>query len=218
MNTMINHHPDARILNEFCAGALPLAPSVCVSVHLHFCARCKRQCDQLQQIGAEMFDRLSPRDVDEQALERLLQRLDEAPPLSYESTGAGRGGPALVQRLMHGDYEDLEWKRINASLQIAHLHTGDTQHEFALYHIKAGGSIPRHTHRCTELIQILEGGFSDEQGIYHRGDFIESDASDEHTPTAFQSEDCICIGVLDAPIRFKPWRYRLLNPFLRLRV
>ena len=42
------------------------------------------------------------------------------------------------------------------------------------------------------------------------------DASAEHTPTASKSADCICVGVLDAPIRFTGWPMRPLNPFLRL--
>ena len=63
---------------------------------------------------------------------------------------------------------------------------------------------------------MLEGSFSDEEGVYQQGDFLMRDAGDEHTPTASRTSDCICIGVLDAPIRFKPWNYRLLNPFLQL--
>jgi putative transcriptional regulator len=42
------------------------------------------------------------------------------------------------------------------------------------------------------------------------------DAHDVHTPTAAQTGDCICVGVLDAPVRFTPWNYRILNPFLKI--
>jgi putative transcriptional regulator len=213
---MINHHPDARILNEFVAGSLPLAQSACVSVHLHFCEYCQRQTRQLQELGSLMFDRLSPQQVDDSLLESVMGRLDEEPPLEYAQDASSDGGPVLVQRLMNGDYEDLEWKRMNAALQISRLRTGDPEHEFALYHIKAGGSIPKHTHRGTELTLVLEGSFSDEEGVYQQGDFLLRDGEHTHTPTAAQSTDCICIGVLDAPIRFTPWNYRLLNPFLRL--
>lgn len=215
-NTMINHHPDIRILSEYSSGSLSLAQSTCVSVHLHFCESCQRQYKQLQQVGGAMFDRLPPQQVDGSALDQVLSRLDEEPALTFSREAANDGRPPLVERLMQGDYEDLEWKRMNAALQISRLRTGDPDNEFALYHIKAGGSIPKHTHRGTELTLVLEGSFSDEQGVYQQGDFIERDAADVHTPTAAQSTDCICIGVLDAPIRFKPWNYRVLNPFLKL--
>ena len=216
MNTTVKHHPDSRILNEFASGSLPLAQSACVSVHLHFCDHCRRQVQQLQQVGAELFDSLEPETIDDSLLDSLFDRLDDDAPLTYSHNPSEGEGPVLVQRLMTGDYEDLEWKRVNGALQIAHLRTGDPQHEFALYHIKAGRSIPKHTHRGTELTLVLEGSFSDEEGVYQQGDFLIRDAEDVHTPMASQTADCICIGVLDAPIRFKPWNYRVLNPFLRL--
>ena len=42
------------------------------------------------------------------------------------------------------------------------------------------------------------------------------DAQHAHTPTAAQDADCVCIGVLDAPIQFTGWKHRMLNPFLKL--
>jgi putative transcriptional regulator len=213
---MVTHHPDIRLLSEFAAGSLPLAQSACISVHLHFCDHCRRQLKSLQQVGAEIFEAMEPIEVDDSLLDSLFEQLDDEPPLSYHSRANRNEGPVLVQRLMSGDYEDLTWQRINSALQIARLRTGDPEHEFALYHIKAGGSIPRHAHRGTELTLVLEGSFSDEEGVYQQGDFLIRDAGDEHTPTASKTADCICIGVLDAPIKFKPWNYRLLNPLLQL--
>lgn len=216
---MVNFHPDTRLLNDFSAGSLPLAQSVCVSMHLGYCEQCQRQSKQLQQIGAGMFEKLQPADVGEDLLESVMARLDEAPPLSYASGGDTLDlddHPALLQRLMKGDYADLEWRSIGSALQISHLQTGDPAHELALYHIKAGGSIPEHTHRGTELTLVMEGSFSDEDGVYQQGDFLIRAAEHKHSPTAAQAADCICIGVLDAPIRFTQWNYRPLNPFLRL--
>ncbi|MFT5482457.1 MAG: putative transcriptional regulator [Halieaceae bacterium] len=217
---MISYHPDSRLLTEYSAGSLALAQSVCVSLHLGYCEQCQRQARQLQQVGASFFENLSPEPVDEKMLDSILSRLDEPAPLSYETTSEPHHSPGvkppLVQRLMKGDYEDLNWKRIGSAVQISHLKTGDVDNEFALYHIKAGRSVPQHTHRGTELTLVLEGSFSDEEGIYQVGDFLIRDAKDIHTPTATQSADCICIGVLDAPIRFTRWNYWLLNPFMRL--
>jgi putative transcriptional regulator len=217
MNAMITHHPDARLLNEFSAGSLPLAQSTCVSIHLDYCDHCKRQYGQLQQMGAAMFDRLVPSQVDDSLLQSVMARLDEPTPLVHELQPVAQDEtPALMQRLMAGDYAELPWKKMTSSLQVTHLKTGDPEHEFALYHIKAGGSVPQHTHRGTELTLVLEGSFSDEEGVYQQGDFLIRDAEHVHTPTAAQSADCICIGVLDAPIRFTGWKHRVLNPFLRL--
>lgn len=212
---MINNHPDTRILNEFAAGSLPLAQSTCVSLHLNYCEKCQRNSEQLQQLGASLFEQLAPTPVDDSLLDAVMSRLDEEPPLSYGGDDAGSEVyPSLLQRLMSGNYDELEWKRVTSGLQISRLRTGDSENEFALYHINAGASIPRHTHRGTELTLVLEGSFSDEAGVYQQGDFLIRDAEHVHTPTAAQTSDCICIGVLDAPIRFTGWKHRVLNPFL----
>ncbi|MCB1847890.1 MAG: cupin domain-containing protein, partial [Halieaceae bacterium] len=141
------------------------------------------------------------------------------PPLSYANARRETAGrtPAILQRLMSGDFSDLAWKKITSSLSISYLKTGDPNYEFALYHIKAGGRIPEHTHRGSEMTLVLEGGFSDADGSYHQGDFLLREPSDVHAPTAVQSEDCICLAVLDAPLKFTSWKYRWMNPFLQLR-
>jgi putative transcriptional regulator len=212
---MVNHHPDTRLLNEFASGTLPLAQSLCVSLHLKYCEQCQRNHQHLEQLGAAMFEVQTTEAVDNALLDSVLARLDEPTPLTYATEqAAGTAYPAVVQRLMAGNFEELEWKRITSSLKISRLKTGDREHEFALYHIKAGGSIPKHTHRGIELTQVLQGSFSDENGVYLEGDFLMRDAQQTHTPTASQSADCICIGVLDAPIKFTNWKYRPLNPFL----
>jgi putative transcriptional regulator len=107
-------------------------------------------------------------------------------------------------------------EKITKTLSISYLKTGDPNYEFALYQIKAGGKIPEHTHRGTEMTLVLEGGFSDSEGSYDQGDFIFRQATDVHAPTALQSEDCICLAVLDAPLKFTNWKYRWMNPFVQL--
>ena len=74
---MITHHPDTQLLNEFTAGTLNLAQSACVSLHLNYCEECRRQTQRLQQVGAAMFDRLPPQQIDASMLDSLMARLDE---------------------------------------------------------------------------------------------------------------------------------------------
>jgi putative transcriptional regulator len=214
---MANYHPDTRLLNEYASGTLPLAQSVCVSLHLNYCDQCQRAHQRLQQLGSALFEDLSPQQVDDSLLRSVMSRLDEEPePLSYQKAEAQDAPPPLIQRLMKGDYKDLDWQKVSSDVRISRLRTGDVDNEFALYHINAGASIPQHTHKGTELTLVLEGGFSDEEGSYEVGDFVMRDAEQQHTPTAMQDRDCICIGVLDAPIKFTDWKYRVVNPFLKL--
>ncbi len=214
---MAKYHPELDLLTEHAAGNLPLAQAACVSAHMNYCEQCRRASGQLQDLGAVLFDALPGEPVSDVQLEAVLARLDDEPPLSYARSSSSSGTPAILQRLMSGDFTDLSWKKITRSLRISYLKTGDPNFEFALYHIKAGGRIPEHTHQGSEMTLILEGGFSDADGSYHKGDFILREPSDVHAPTAVQSEDCICLAVLDAPLKFTGWKYRWMNPFLQLR-
>jgi putative transcriptional regulator len=215
---MATFHPELDLLTEYTAGNLPLAQAACVSAHMNYCDQCQRTASQLQDLGAVMFDALQGEPVGDAQLDAVLARLDDVPPLSYAKpeTGAVGRTPAILQRLMSGDFSDLTWKKITKTLSISYLKTGDPNYEFALYHIKAGGKIPEHTHRGSEMTLVLEGGFSDAEGSYDQGDFIFRQATDVHAPTALQSEDCICLAVLDAPLKFTSWKYRWMNPFVQL--
>ena len=216
---MAKFHPGLDLLTEHAAGILPLAQSACVAAHLNSCERCQRTVGQLQEVGSSLFGELDPAPVGESVLDSVLARLDETPPLSFARPAEYEAGrtPAILQRLMAGDFTELVWKKITESLRISYLKTGDPKYEFALYHIKAGGKIPDHDHRGSEMTLVLQGGFSDANGSYHEGDFIYRTEDDTHAPTALQSEDCICLAVLDAPLKFTGWKYRWMNPFLQLR-
>lgn len=84
-----------------------------------------------------------------------------------------------------------------------------------LVRIRAGHAAPRHTHTGTELTVVLAGGFHDEFGRYRRGDVLYHDATVDHQPVADPGEDCLCLSVLDAPLRLTGPLGRMLNPFLR---
>ena len=95
------------------------------------------------------------------------------------------------------------------------LATGDRRCETTLYHIRAGGSLPLHGHRGSEITVVLRGAFSDNAGVYHNGDFIVRGSDDFHAPTATLDDDCLCIAVLDQPVRFSGLM-RIVNPLIRI--
>lgn len=215
---MVKHHPELDLLTEHAAGTLSLAQSACISAHLSYCDDCSRAVSQLQEVGAAMFETLDPAPVGDALLDKVLARLDDAVPLSYPAPQRNPqdATPALLRRLMAGDFSDLVWKKVTHTLRTTLIKTGDPQFEFSLLHIKAGGEIPAHDHHGSEMTLVLQGGFSDGSGSYNAGDFIYRHSDDVHAPRAFDDEDCICLAVLDAPLRFTGWKYRWMNPFLRL--
>jgi putative transcriptional regulator len=215
---MVRHHPSTDFLTEHAAGVLPVAQSACVAAHLSYCQRCRHLTERLEDVGGSHFEQLDPAPVGDSVLDRVLARLEDPEPLRYARNEASDTQlPGLLDRLINGDYADLVWKRVTQSLSISYLKTGDPQHEFALYRIAAGGRIPEHTHGGSEMTLVLQGGFADESGEYHPGDFLVREGWDKHTPVALEGEECICLAVLDAPLRFTRLRHRWLNPLLKVR-
>ncbi len=214
---MAKHHPSNDFLVEHTAGSLPVAQAACISAHLSYCERCRRVDNQLRTLGGAMLERLEPETVSEALLDNVLARLEDPAPLTYSDQTIRTELPGLLERLINKDFSQLVWKRVTRALSVSYLSTGDTNHEFALLRIAEGGRIPEHTHGGNEMTLVLEGGFSDGRDSYHPGDFIFRSSEDKHAPVALDGEDCICLTVLDAPLRFTSWQHRWLNPFLKLR-
>jgi putative transcriptional regulator len=197
---MVQHHPPTDFLTEYAAGVLPVAQSACVAAHLSYCQRCRQLTERLEDVGGAHFEQLDPQPVGDSILDRVLARLDDPEPLRYaRSEASDTQLPGLLDRLINGDYADLVWKRVTQSLSISYLKTGD----------------PSTSLRCIALLRWpysrahswwqrddagLQGGFADESGEYHPGDFLVREGWDKHTPVALEGEECICLAVLDAPL------------------
>lgn len=220
---MIKHHPNPNILAEYAAGTLGFAQSIAVSAHLHFCSQCRHQVHSLEQLGGALFQEEPPSnhyDVSDAVFEQVMQTIDsdsatparrkqDSPPPSLSEL------PPIVANLV-GSAKALTWKSLSRSLQIATIKTGQHQCEVSLHKISAGGKVMSHDHRGMEYTLVLKGSFSDEDGVYQVGDFLLRQPGEEHTPAAASNRDCICLTVVEGPVRFTGWLSRLLNPFLKI--
>ena len=213
---MIKHHPDVNLLVDYVSGNLSPAKAACISAHNSYCGICRKTTFQLETLGAELFKDLESPPVPNSTFDSVLSRLENSPPSQSQLVNSKEESfPLVLKKLMSKEFEDLEWRKVTNALSVSHLHTGDLSHECALYQIAAGGKIPEHDHKGAEMTVVISGGFSDRQGVYHKGDFIFREKDQIHAPTALESEDCICLAVSDAPLRFTDWKYRWMNPFLR---
>lgn len=115
----------------------------------------------------------------------------------------------LLQLLEQGD-PSLPWKLLVPGIQQIMLPCGDSY--FRLLKIAPGVSIPLHTHTGSELTLILQGS-CDEMGRFCLGDVADLDPDVEHQPITDRAEACICLVVIDAPLQFKGFLPKLLQPF-----
>ncbi len=211
-----NNHPADELMAAFSAGSLPLSQALCVSAHLEHCPSCNRKLRRLNRLGSTLMQKLKPAPASAELKAKLLDRLDslvdEEP---ATQTGADPSVPRCLHQFVSNNYDSLDWKRISSDIQRVELCRDSNGARVELLKIRPGGSVVTHTHLGDEYTVILEGSFSDEQGLYRRGDFVYRDENDCHTPVATQDRDCICLAVTEGPVQFTGFFSRLLNPFIR---
>ncbi|HMW73459.1 MAG TPA: ChrR family anti-sigma-E factor, partial [Cellvibrionaceae bacterium] len=213
---MISHHPDSNLLVEFANGSCDWALGILINTHLQHCRHCRSQVQQLEQLGSALLTAGPKVSVDDACLEKLLRRIDETPATAAAvetKTSQTPGLPPVVQRLIK---PGARWQKISKHLKQQRLKTGQNKYEVALQSIKSGGQVSRHDHRGLEYTVVLQGSFSDAEGIYCTGDFVLRQPGQAHKPTASQNEDCLCLTAVEQPVRLTHWLGRMLNPFLRI--
>ena len=220
MNANPQYHPDQFLLQDYAAGDVPGAIALTLSVHLEYCARCRADAAELARVGGQLLGTLDPVPVNDDAFERLMERI-EAAPVPAASRGAvpvraSRDGlPRALASLMPQGLDALEWNRVG-KLRSTRLRFGDRQREVGLQHISAGGRVLEHGHCGNEITVVLRGHFSDADGRYQPGDFLLRTPEHVHRPMAAADEDCLCLAVLDAPLRFNGLLGAVANRFMRI--
>ena len=215
---MINRHPESDLLVEYVSGSLSVAPCISVTTHLQYCKQCSDSVESLGEIGGELLTTAEAVPVSDELFDRVITSLDslvkEEPsdePQRQCSDTISAELPEFVQRLLPDG--ELDWRRLSPSLKVARISVGEEKYELALHRIDAGGKAPEHDHLGKEITVVLTGSFSDEDGVYQPGDFLVREAGDTHRPFAARNQECICLSVLEAPIRLTGIK-RVLNPFL----
>ncbi|MDF1691853.1 MAG: ChrR family anti-sigma-E factor [Zhongshania sp.] len=219
--SQIEHHPTQETLLSYAAGSLPASLALVVGCHLQYCQQCRSGVSAGEALGAGLMVALSPQALSSRARESVLARLDEQgadefiqEPKSVLVSRPQGSVPRLLQGLLQQDNLDaLPWKRtIAPGLKQIVLNCGEG--DVRLLRISAGKKMPVHSHGGSELTMILRGGYSDNVGKFNMGDVADLESSVEHQPMADSDEDCICLAGMDAPLVFKGWLARLIQPIV----
>jgi putative transcriptional regulator len=211
---MANYHPTDELLMAFSAGQLPNALGLMLACHIEHCPDCQRKMHQFNELGGNILDSLEPLALDEGAIGKLLERLDDPEPV-VEKVESLPGIPRPLQRFIPAHYDNLAWQGMSSSLKEFTLEIDDDRYTTKLFRIAAGKQLPEHTHKGNEFTLVMKGSFSDKSCNYHAGDFVLADTSTRHQPQAANDGDCICLAVMDAPLKLTGTFGRMLNPFMR---
>ena len=202
----------------YAAGTLPEAFGLMVATHVSLCDTCRAEMESYDSLGGEILD--APVDGDIQldagslaATMALISGgpVDEVPRPQHKAGTL----PAPLQDYVGGDLDAIKWKPMGLGVKQAILPTSSEASARLLF-IPAGAAMPDHSHKGTEMTMVLQGAFQDEDDYFARGDVEIADSDMHHTPVADIHEDCICLAVTDAPLKFRGLIPKLAQPFLRI--
>jgi len=215
---MIRHHPSPELLLDYAAGALDEAVALVVAGHVALCPECRARVRALEAVGGALLEAVTPVAVSEDLRARTLAALD-APHGRGTAVAAPRirdlALPAPVRERLDRPLDELPWKRVGSFYEEYVLPVGARGCRVSLLRIPPGRALPEHDHRGHEYTLVLAGSYADEEGVFRRGDFDAKESGHAHRPVAGDGEPCLCLVVLDAPVRLRGM-LRVLNPFLRI--
>lgn len=217
------HHLSDDLLTAYAAGTLDEATSLVVATHLTYCPECRARAAMLDAVGGSLLNSLNPSALATDALDSVFARLEsDTPAESRTATPAAAPAndnpvlPRALQSYFGGDADSVAWKKLGMGVETAEVSLADTDKRVFLLKVPAGKAIPDHTHDGEEFVVVLQGAFTDVIGRFGRGDVAHSDHSIDHRPHAEDGEDCICLVVVDAPIRMTGPLGKVLNLFVSL--
>ena len=219
---MITHHPEAELLLDYAAGSLSMPVSLVVASHACLCTNCRDLVERMEDVGGAFLQELEPAAVEEDLLATTLAKLDDdGNQVELLSTrndfdeATRKLIPAPIRRYLTGNIGELKWRWQSPALRENRLSIENSGYRASLFRLAPSASPPEHGHTGNEYTLVLAGSFTENDRVYGAGDFAHYDGSDVHVQTADASVGCVCLTVLDAPVRLMGPIGRLLNPFLR---
>jgi len=218
---MIAHHTSETLLLQYASGSLDEASSVLVATHLALCPGCRAIVRDAEALAGAMLEDEAPEAMSEASLQAVLQRASrrespavrERPQPGFADLAAGANLPEPLRGYVGDALRRRPWRPVAPGLRQLVLATSD-QATARLFYLSPGTKVPVHSHRGQELTMVLQGSYSDECGTFARGDVAELDEAVTHQPVVSMEGDCVALAVTGAPLRFRSWAVRLVQPLL----
>ncbi|MFT5459077.1 MAG: putative transcriptional regulator [Myxococcota bacterium] len=206
-----SHHSPDTVLAEYALGTASPALALMVATHLTLCPTCRARVEALEAIGGRMLEDEAETALQPGEIDALMALLDGPPPAEKEpgpSDPAGVFPRPLVRYIGGVDAQRWQWRLPSVRAVDVPAESADTL-PLRVVRLNRGYRLPVHDHAGVERAVILAGGWEDQTGEYHRGDFFYADTElREHDQRCFPDEDCILLVLNDAAIVPR-------NPFIR---
>ena len=215
----VRHHPSHDLLIAYAAGGLRADRALVISTHLRACDACRGEVGLAEAVGGALLASLPPAAMAPDALERALAQIERpapGPPRPEAPTpnGAPPGWIEIPKDVVDAVRNRRRWAA--PGVWVAPVVGGPFGPRSYLLRVGAGMSVPRHTHRGSEMVCVLKGAFIDRGETYGPGDFVESDESVDHRPQVTADGECVCLVAVDASLVARDWVGRLFQPLVRI--
>ena len=157
-----------------------------------------------------------PEEMGDDSFESVMALIESQPTQTTQiSLRVPSDVPSALSDYIGGSLQDIKWRPIGLGVKQSLLKTSGNSTARLLY-IPAGTAVPHHSHNGNELTLVLKGAFEDEVARFGPGDVEMADEDLDHQPIAVEGEDCICLAVTDAPLKFQTFVHKLVQPFLKI--
>lgn len=208
------HHLPPEWLMDYAAGALSEAGSVMVASHLSLCPACRCALGQMEAAGGALLDSAEPVPVSESCHQKMMAMIEAekapCPAVPASPSSLCRTLPAPIRAVAGCGAGELRFEKATAGIERVILPTKDTA-TLQIVRMKAGSTLPRHSHDGHEITLVLGGTLRDDGQLYRRGDVMACEAGLVHSPVVGEAEDCLCLVLTDAPIRLTGFWERVLG-------
>ncbi|MBB4301471.1 putative transcriptional regulator [Rhodobium orientis] len=190
------------LLSAHVAGSLALPLDVLARSYLELSPDARTFTHGLEAASGHLLDDLPP--VTVSARDAMLENVfavprDDAPPApALRPDGPV---PGALRRFVGRDLDQIEW---------IEMMPGILSHEIGTYdgiaarivRLAPGLVIPAHDHEGIETALILDGGLTDEQRQYLRGDLSIAGAGIVHRQQVDFDGECLCFAVTVGTLKF----------------
>lgn len=223
MTLHVQHHISDELLLDYATGNLAEGWSIAVATHLALCPSCRDRLSFMEHTGGQLLEATevtaeeTPTADSWSAMKAKLKTQAGSKTSTAKPVAAPKDLPLLPEPLrsyLGSDVDGLKWKALGRGAYHIPIKTGDSESQVRLLKIPAGKPVPEHSHGGRELTLVLKGAFTDGATVFKRGDIEEADETLTHQPVATPDEDCICLAVTDAPLKFKSLLVRMVQPVL----
>jgi putative transcriptional regulator len=216
----VRFHISDDLLLSYASGTLDEASGLLVATHLALCPQCRTRNAAADALGGHLLDALPVAELSPDLMDTVLSQVRVQPtsspvpaPLRPRSVIVI---PEPLRSYLGGDLDTLRWTRLAPRVQQISIDIPGCGPQARMLRFQCGTQVPAHGHGGRELTLVLSGSLWDRNALLCRGDVAETDEKTEHQPHAGPDQDCICLAVTDAPLRFKGVFARLLQPLFKL--